>query len=258
MQWPYRMEINVVSALVVVQILSLACALMITPADPTTVEGGAGIGASVLFFVLILITSGVLILIIKRGLSRYLYRITEYIALFFIPLFMVASITGLLIAGLGAGGVCVAIRTFIRRREATIALSFVLAVSIATILGITFSPVPIIILLALLSLYDFIAVKKTKHMLVLAEDVIKRKGPQILTFESGKEKIMIGLADLIFPSALFVSAYLDSTAAIAALTGIGSVAGMILLLNSPMDEGMPAIPFVSLGGVGYIVGVLLL
>jgi presenilin-like A22 family membrane protease len=241
-----------------VQLLSLVCALRMAPADPGTVDGSTGIGASVVFFALILVTSGVLIIIIKKGFSRYLYRITEYTALFFIPLFMAASLTNSLVAGLITGVAFVALRALVRRREATIALSFVLAVSIATILGITFGPVPILILLALLSLYDFIAVKKTKHMLVLAEDVIKRKGPQILTFESGNEKIMIGLADLIFPSALFVSAYLDATAAVAALTGIGSVAGMILLLKSPMDEGMPAIPFVSLGGVGYIIGILLL
>lgn len=113
-------------------------------------------------------------------------------------------------------------------------------------------------LLLLLSVYDFVAVKKTKHMIRMAEDVISQEGPQLIRFSSEGDEILIGLADIIFPSALFVSVYLTEGIWVSVLTSIATVIGLIILFKGPIDEGMPAIPFVSLGIAGYLIGILVI
>jgi presenilin-like A22 family membrane protease len=161
--------------------------------------------------------------------------------------------------GLLASSLALIIKLYFGDKEAVgLIASTIISIGIASIIGITFGPVPLIILLLLLSVYDFIAVKKTKHMIRMAEDVIREKGPQLLSFSSGKDEIIIGLADIIFPSALFVSVYLNDGILIAIMTSIASIIGLILLFNGPIEEGMPAIPFISLGIVGYLLGVIIL
>jgi len=252
-----RVDAKVILYLISVEIIALFIANNLMSQEVELVDGGAGVGTSLMFFLLILVATTLLLVIIRLKLSKYLYLFTEYFGLFFIALFIVSSLSESPLMGMLAGILSVIFKLILgKNRMVGLVISSVISIGIASLIGITFGPVPLIILLLLLSIYDFVAVKKTKHMIRMAEDVIKEKGPQLLSFSSGNDEIIIGLADIIFPSALFVSVYLNDGIYIAILTSLASIVGLIVLFKGPVDEGMPAIPFVSLGIVGYIIGIL--
>ncbi|MHC1604652.1 MAG: presenilin family intramembrane aspartyl protease [Candidatus Methanofastidiosia archaeon] len=257
MKFKITSNVLVVLSLLVVQVLSLCFALMLASNEVEIVEGGASVETSMLFFLLILFTTVVMLVLIKFGFSKYVYKFTEYFGLAFLTFFLFAFSTESVLIGFGTALLFLLLKVFIKKRSVDVLSAIMVAVGISTLVGITFGPIPIIVLLVLLSIYDFIAVKKTKHMLVLAEDVIKRGGPQIISFAGEDEKIVIGLGDIIFPSALFVSAFVSNGIMTAVLTSITSIAGLMLLFRASMGEGMPAIPFVSLGIAGYIAGIIL-
>ncbi len=79
----------------------------------------------------------------------------------------------------------------------------------------------------------------------------------MIVVDSPDSTIMIGLADLIFPSALFVSAYIFTSPATALLSAAFSHAGLAIMLRTMGQEGMPALPYGSLGIVGYLMGAAL-
>ena len=56
-------------------------------------------------------------------------------------------------------------------------LGVLLSAGVASIFGISLEPVPVILLLILLAVYDAISVYRTKHMLTLAEGVIENRMP---------------------------------------------------------------------------------
>ncbi len=253
-----RAEFKVVATLILVQITSLLLSIRMVGHEVEIIEGGAGVYDSLLFFLLILSTTLFLMIVIKMGFSKYVYLFSEYFGLLFITFFVAAYASGNMIAGGLFSIFIMGIKIFLKSPDITMATSLIMAIGISVLVGITFGPMPIIVLLVLLSVYDFIAVRKTKHMLVLAEDVVEQKGPQILTFQSIDEKIIIGMADIIFPSALFVSAFLNANIQTALLTSIFSITGIIFMFKTMKSEGMPAIPFVSLGIIGYAIGILFL
>lgn len=249
----------VILFLIIAQAVSLVIALDFISQDIELVEGGAGVETSFLFFILIIFATILLLAIIKLNISKYLYIFTEYFGLFFISLFVASSLLENSLRGLIAALAIIVIKYIGRdKRAIDILSSFILCAGIASIIGMSFGPVPLIMLLLLLSVYDFVAVKKTKHMIRMAEDVIKEKGPQLLRFSSRDEEIVIGLADIIFPSALFVSVYINEGFVVAILTSVASIIGLVLMFRKPLDEGMPAIPFISLGIVGYLIGIFIL
>jgi presenilin-like A22 family membrane protease len=103
-----------------------------------------------------------------------------------------------------------------------------MSVGLTAILGISFGPIPALVLLVALAIYDAIAVYKTKHMIDLADTVMsqslpimfvipKHSGYSFLKKErtlkeqiaSGEQRdaLFMGLGDVIIPGALVVSAY---------------------------------------------------
>lgn len=107
-------------------------------------------------------------------------------------------------------------------------VGLLVAAGSAAIFGISFGILPVLLLLALLAVYDAIAVYRTKHMLSLADTVIDLRLPVLLVIpkhagyrfkaEAGKfkeasaenkgerEAMFMGLGDLVMPTMLVVSA----------------------------------------------------
>lgn len=104
----------------------------------------------------------------------------------------------------------------------------IMSVGLTAILGISFGPVPALLLLAALAVYDAIAVYKTKHMIDLADTVMSESLPIMFVIPkhagytfikkektlkeqlaSGEQRdaLFMGLGDVIIPGALVVSAY---------------------------------------------------
>ena len=103
-----------------------------------------------------------------------------------------------------------------------------MAIGIIALLGLSLSIVPILILLTLLAVYDFLSVYKTKHMLTLAEGVSDMGLPLLIVVpkklpysymdqkislkekpEDNKEReaFLVGLGDVIIPGILASSAF---------------------------------------------------
>ncbi|MCI4371715.1 MAG: hypothetical protein L3J78_03605, partial [Thermoplasmata archaeon] len=154
-------------------------------------------------------------------------------------------------------------------------VGMVTAAGVTAILGISFSPIPAILLLVALAIYDAWAVYRTKHMITLADELTSQRLPillvipkkagysfreqkslkeQVATGEE-REAMFVGLGDLIIPGILSVSAYTFLSApgrsllglapneivAIGTLLGcvIGFIALMRFVLKGNPQAGLP-------------------
>ncbi|MBQ0107508.1 MAG: hypothetical protein KBS37_06390 [Methanocorpusculum sp.] len=142
-------------------------------------------------------------------------------------------------------------------------IGIVICAGCASIFGISLSPLLVIVLLLLLIVYDFVSVKYSKHMLTLADGVMKQKMPIMLLVPKTKgysyrksgysvakkreerSAYMMGMGDIIMPAILVISAQVFASGmevlgislpAFGAL--IGSLIGVILL-SIPMKSGKP-------------------
>ncbi|MFO8110319.1 MAG: presenilin family intramembrane aspartyl protease PSH [Thermoplasmata archaeon] len=110
-------------------------------------------------------------------------------------------------------------------------LGLIMGAGIAAIFGFSLGILPVFVLLIALAAYDAISVYKTKHMLTLADGVMKMKTPVLLVFPTdmkysfkneekkklvskkgkkskGLDATFIGLGDMIIPGILPVSAFM--------------------------------------------------
>lgn len=77
----------------------------------------------------------------------------------------------------------------------------------ATVMGLSLGIVPVIVLLILLSIYDIIAVFYTKHMIVLADLIIKKNISLIFVLPSKKREYKLGGGDIVIPAVLSTSLF---------------------------------------------------
>jgi len=172
------------------------------------------------------------------------------------------------------------------------ATGIAVAVGVTSIIGISFAPGPIIVLMVILAVYDAISVYKTKHMIDLADSVMEFNLPVLLvvpkkkdyTFlkkkglkeqlDSGEERdaLFIGLGDIIFPSAFAVSlsVYLENNVSSIEVFGIsgiafvvagviiGTIIGYITLMAFVLRGNPQAgLPLLNGGAIlGYLIPVL--
>ncbi|MBI2508384.1 hypothetical protein HYV89_05535 [Candidatus Woesearchaeota archaeon] len=125
-------------------------------------------------------------------------------------------------------------------------------------LAVIFVPVvnimSIVIILFLISIYDYIAVWKTKHMVKLAKFQARVKLFSGLLIPYGNKSAILGGGDMGFP--LIFSGVLFKTygwnAIIAVLTS--TIALAYLLIKSEKSKYYPAMPFLTVGCLaGYII-----
>jgi presenilin-like A22 family membrane protease len=153
----------------------------------------------------------------------------------------------------------------------------------AAIFGTSLSIIPVLTLLTLLIVYDAISVHRTKHMLMLAEGILRQKMPIMFivpktrnysylnsgfSLQDNKEErgaYMIGMADMIMPAILVVSAQMHTNSenifsmAGVALPAFGAMIGGIIgmcLLMVPLNSGkpQPGLPYINAGSiVGFLI-----
>lgn len=145
--------------------------------------------------------------------------------------------------------------------------------------GTMIGPLPAMIFLGVLAIYDILSVFYTGHMVSLAEEgmdsntfmgiVYPKEGGNVDEVElkkepdEGEKKVKIGVlggGDVIAPMILSIS-LLNSFGVLASfLTSLGALAGLYFLFNI-MDENSfyPAIPFIAAGAViGFFISLLLI
>lgn len=159
--------------------------------------------------------------------------------------------------------------------------------AVSSMLGVSMTVLPVLVLLVILAVYDAISVYKTRHMVSLAEGAIKMKAPLLFvvpkskgySFRSqdvgsifkgdGKGKTdrgayFLGLGDAIISTILVISASWSfplgwifglNLPCIGAM--LGTYAGFLFLMTISRDRPQAGLPFLNSGVIlGFLVGCL--
>ncbi|MBN1432400.1 MAG: hypothetical protein JW931_06470 [Methanomicrobiaceae archaeon] len=269
-------------------------AILITPsmndAGYATFEDPAAFENILYFFIILLTFTGIMLLLIKFGFKRILgyiigfsiFLVFVYIFAAIISIFIESELlSAILVIALSAG----AIALLYKYPEWYVIdiLGVLICAGAASIFGISLEIFPVIILLILLAAYDAISVYKTKHMISLAEGVIKSKSPILVVIPKSRDysyikddmnigdkkeergAFIMGMGDLIMPTILVVSSYVfistpESPLSILPTAGamVGSLAGLTVLLWFVL-KGRPQAGLPTLNGgaiLGFLIGCL--
>ncbi len=140
-----------------------------------------------------------------------------------------------------------------------------------SILGIGFDPRIVIVLLIVFSIYDFVAVYKTKHMVEMVKDMIERG--VILGFivpikisdfredfkkvKQGGRFLILGGGDVVFPLLLAVSLTSEgilNPLIIMFCALIGLFISYLLFISQKVRQPIPALPPIALFSIiGYLI-----
>ena len=278
------------AGLVIVMLVTEICALlMIEPVQKAGLfafENPDTLLNVGLFILLMLIFTAVLLLLIKKNAQKIISAIIA-LALAWVMYYLVMAVAAQFLSGalphvIGiAVGVCAVVLLLIHPEWYLINLVGILAsTGCAVIFGVSLSVIPVLVLLVLLMIYDYISVKRSKHMLTLADGVMHQKMPIMFVMpkklsysyrktgiaidDDTKDKgaYMLGMGDIIFPAILVVSAQVyASFEGICSIFGIalpavgamaGSAVGLALVLvlvnKGKPQPGLPLINGCAIAG----------
>lgn len=259
------------------------------PSDPTN---------SVIYLIAILVATAIILAVIRLGATRVLRllvvavagMLSVYVFSVLVPPLVVFHGVNVVVWVFAIG---LAIALLVYPEWYVIdATGMIIGAGGAGLFGISFGPLPAIILLGALALYDALSVYRTEHMLTLAESVTDLKLPLVLVIPlslsysflddtslptddtSGegaveREAFFIGLGDTVMPTIMVASAAVFSSAPMLAIPGIavngpalaamlGTFAGLAILLWL-VAKGRPhaGLPLLNGGAIGgYIIGAL--
>lgn len=165
---------------------------------------------------------------------------------------------------------------------------------ISSLFGVSMTILPTLLLLIILAVYDALSVYKTRHMVSLAEGVIKIKAPLLFVVPRSRDysfrkdtaplstqadndqadvakvtnskrgAFFLGLGDAIIPTILVISAYTSLPAGgffginlptIGAM--LGTYLGFLALMTTSRDRPQAGLPFLNFGVIfGFLVGCL--
>lgn len=125
---------------------------------------------------------------------------------------------------------------------------------VGVVFGISLGILPAVVLIFLLSVYDYIAVFKTKHMVEMADFLIKKDlsftvtAREYLPEVKREARIDLGSGDIVAPIMLEVSALsLSPAASLTVLVGAGFSLLIFLLLAFRRKIVLPALPPIAFG-----------
>jgi len=142
-------------------------------------------------------------------------------------------------------------------------------------LGLSFTPQLVILLLLVFSIYDFIAVYKTKHMVKMARAMIqadsivgiivpsraKDFGKDITKVQPGGKFLIVGGGDIVFPLILcasFVPVSMVKALIMVLFSLLGLGFSFWVFTTQKIKKPIPALPPITLGAViGYLVTLLI-
>lgn len=146
---------------------------------------------------------------------------------------------------------------------------------ISSILGLQLTPLIIVLLLIILSIYDFIAVYKTKHMVKMAKEMIETGTilalivPQEISdfkehlkeIKPGEKFLILGGGDVAFPLLLCVSLIPEGIIN-SLIVAIFALAGLFLsfyfFISQKIRQPIPALPPIAFFSIiGYLLTLLI-
>ena len=219
--------------------------------NPEDVENSFGLIAWILLF------TAVLLALMKFG-SEWLISLVlkgaEVLAVFGTTIIVLLPFTesGLAILGLALllvlSRILLSKNVFLRNVSSVVA-----AAGGGALVGASLGVVPVIVFLVLLSVYDFIAVFKTKHMITLAKGITKKNLSFTFAMPTKEHQFELGTGDMVVPLAFSVSVLASTKAVFAypyyfvpsiALLA-ASLAGLIATVHyASLEKGraLPALP----------------
>jgi len=231
------------------------------------------------FLVYILIGAGAIILFARHYKGMLMFQLLETMVIFtassviFFAFALFPLNMGLLeaLAFGGACGAALAAAKFVWPQAKNTA-AIISAAGVGAIFGFSLGFLPAVLFTILLSIYDYIAVLKTKHMVEMARELSTRQLSFAVTAKNAPvrkpkesaeayverannegERLDLGTGDLSVPAMLSVSAYtLGPNGLIYALAvAAGSTAALYALLKFVSKERvfLPALPPICLGGM---------
>lgn len=206
-----------------------------------------------LFMLYVIIGAIVMVILIRKfGLYEIIFRVMEFMLIStassivfysFLRLFFGYEISTF--GGILLGLSLAAAKTF--RKEFKNIAAVLATAGVGVIFGISLGPFPVILFLLFLSVYDYISVFKTKHMVEFADYIVERDLAFTVTSKAvieGKERrIDLGTGDLIAPIILEVSsmAYLPAAVPFVFAGAVVSL-GVFLFLVWKKKVVLPALP----------------
>jgi len=142
---------------------------------------------------------------------------------------------------------------------------------VGSTLGLSLTPEMVIILLIIFSIYDFIAVYKTKHMIKMAKEMIESRAilalvipPNIFGFKErltevqpGGKFLILGGGDVVFPLLFAVSLIpfgILKSLVIVLFSLIGLFVGFYFFISQKVRQPIPALPPIALFSIiGYFI-----
>ncbi|MEW6036135.1 MAG: presenilin family intramembrane aspartyl protease [Candidatus Micrarchaeota archaeon] len=226
-----------------------------------------------LFFIgYILAGAAVMILLIRLfGVFPLLFRLMEFMLIssassivFYAFFRFVAGYGESTLAAIAVALVFSAAKTFypgLKNAAAILATA-----GVGVIFGISLGLFPLVLFLIFLSIYDFLSVFATKHMVEMANFIVKKDLAFTVTARAPppkpgekEQRIDLGTGDMIAPIMLEVSALAYSPVA-TVMVFIGAVVslGLFLLLVFKKKMVLPALPPIVLGMIVFLMAGFLL
>lgn len=232
------------------------------------------------FFIIYIVAGAVMIMLAARFFKGMMFfRLLEFVVIssasaivFFAAVLAILGLDFLTALGIGMLlGFLLALAKFLSN-EVKNAAAIISSAGVGALFGFSLGFLPAIIFIVLLSLYDYIAVFKTKHMIAMARELSTRQLSFAVTAKSlpkrmpseadtayvqranmEGERLDLGTGDLSVPAMISVSAYsLGPNGLVYALAvGIGSTLSLYLLLRFVSERRvfLPALPPICLGGM---------
>ncbi len=220
---------------------------------------------AVYFFVYIIVGALLFILLMKLYFAELLFKLIEFMLIAisssivfysFFRLFM--EYDNSMIAGIALGLLLGFAKFFLQvlKNPATI----LAAAGAGIIFGISLGPIPVILFLVFLSIYDYLAVFKTGHMVKMADFITKQNlsftitAAEVIPETKKESRIDLGSGDMLAPIMFEVSALQVSLAA-SLLVFAGAVLSLsaFLLLALKNRIVLPALPPLAAGMILFFV-----
>ena len=270
---------------IVVQILALAVTPAISASDSRVFQDPTSTSNPFIYMILILAFTALLLLAIKMNKGWIISGFIQLSIALSIYYLVVAFLPPLL-ALLPTAVVLLFIRYYPEWYVVDI-FGIAVCAGISSLFGVSMTTLPALMLLIILAVYDAISVYKTKHMVSLAEGVIKMKAPLLfvvpksrnysfrkdqslltheVTHETGGSQpqaasvkgkrgaYFLGLGDAIIPTILVISA--NTSLPAGGLFGVnipaigamlGTYLGFLALMTTSRDRPQAGLPFLNSG-----------
>ncbi len=272
--------------IVAVQVLALMMAAPMEAEGMQAFEDPESVWNPVYYIILILVFTAFILFVIKTDKKYILHAILLFAVaatMYYVFVAFIGQIPSLIITAL----LTVLLYKFPEWYVIDIT-GVLVGAGASAIIGISLAVIPTLILLTLLTVYDIIAVYRTKHMIELAEGVMdlhapilfvvpRRKGYSFIEQSDARDEdgergaYFMGLGDAVMPTILVISAstfmpvvYPDLPLVFgyvilpALLAAVGTLVGYAVLMVVVMG-GKPqaGLPFLNTGAIlGYAVGCL--